>query len=231
MRRARIAIVFTCTALVACGGGETTDDDAMRPTKPRVCIPGDGVTGNPQTIEETVELINSFPKPVSLPCLLESLDRPISLSASSNDFSAQPAFGVNNPRIFIAVGPLVLSVVTKGDSSELLEFGLQRSSSRSLKAELVFPVLEDLESSAPYERVRDADGTGCAFCHLGESRDAEIDFAEAYVSEVIPIDNRDIVELDYLTWSFEQCDPVAEPERCDMFDSIFAQGDVVEAAF
>lgn len=216
---------------IACGGGDDVFDDGMRATKPRVCLPGDGVTGSPQTVEETVALINSFPKPVSLPCVLESLDRPIALTATSNSVSAQPAYGPNNPRIFIFRGDLSLSIVTKGDGRELLEFGLRRDEQHSLKAEIHFPVTENIEPATPYERVLYESGTTCGFCHLDEIRDPVIDFTAAFQSQLIHPANNKLVDLDYLMWAYAACDPELEPDRCDMFDSIFAHGEVREAAF
>lgn len=224
----RSSWLIVAALLLGCAEPEPAPGPAMRPTRPRTCLPGEGVTGNPQTIEDTVALINSFPMPVTLPCLLESLDRPIALTASSNVFSAQPAYGPNNPRIFIVRDQLVLAVVTKGDGSELLEFGYQHSPTRSVKAEIHFPVTEPVALAAPYERVEYDDGSSCAFCHFNEVRDTSIDFAKAYLSEVIPPANHDIVELDYMQWSFQECDPELEPERCEIYDSIFANGEVVE---
>lgn len=227
MRRLAYAL---CVLSVACGGDEVFDDGTGA-KKPRTCLPGDGVTGFPQTVEEAVALINSFPKPVSLPCVLESLDRPIDLTATSNSVSAQPAFGPNNPRIFIFRGDLSLSVVTKGDGRELLEFGLARGEEHTLKAEIHFPVTEDIEPAVPYERVIYQSGTTCGFCHLDETRDPTIDFTAAFQSQLIRPASNKLVDLDYLMWSYSACDPELEPDRCAMFDSIFAHGEVRETEY
>ncbi len=222
--------LWLALVLVACGG-EDGSSDAPRPKKPRTCLPPDGTSGFPRSVEETVALINAFPKPVSIPCVLESLDRPLALSATWNNVSAQPAYGANNPRIFIFRDDLFLSVVTKGDGRPLLEMGVRRSASSSLKAELHFPIEEHVEPAAPYERIRHESGTVCGFCHLDEVVDDAIEFAEAFRSQLIPPANNKLVELDYLTWAFETCDPALDPDRCAMFDSIFAHGEVYEASF
>ena len=229
MKLCRIALLPLLLSLIGCGdesGEETTPE---RTYNPRVCLPSAGVSGSPQTIEDTVALINSFPMPVSLPCLLQSLDRPLSLSATNSSFSAQPAYGPNNPRIFVLVGDLELSVVPKGDSRELLEFGLKRTEGRSLKGELHFPVESELDPDDPYTRVlQDDESTACAFCHFNETLDKTIPGGNAYISEIIDIDKYERVELDYLRWSFDVCRPDVEPDRCAMFDAIFAHGEVVE---
>ena len=219
---------FVIALVLAATGCSAADPPAEERTFTRTCLPDSTVTGNPQNIEEMVALINSFPKPVSLPCVLESLDRPITLTASANTFSAQPAYGPNNPRIFIERGDLTLAVVTKGEGRALLEFGHNQTETRSLKAELHFPIETEVAPDAPYTRVLDDRGTSCAFCHFNETLDTNIDFAEAYVSEIIELLPFDVVELDYLVWSFENCDRELEPDRCAMFDSIFAHGEVRE---
>lgn len=214
--------------VAACGGAEVQEEPVAH--KERTCLPPAGVSGQPRTIEDAVDLINAFDAPVTLPCVLESLDRPLHVVATSNNFSAQPAFGPNNPRIFIVIEELVLSVVTKGDGRPLLEFGQKRTDSRSLKAEIRFPIETELDHAAPYERVHRESGTSCAFCHLDEVRDDEVDVAAAYMSQIIPPNNKDVVELDYMLWSYEACDAESDPDRCAMFDSIFAHGDVIETS-
>src|SRR5688500_14114777 len=47
------------------------------------CSPAEGTSGNPRTIREALDLINGLPHPVDFPCFLESLDRPLSINATS----------------------------------------------------------------------------------------------------------------------------------------------------
>src|SRR5450432_198125 len=58
-----------------------------------------GVSNNPQSIAETITLLNALPKPLSIPCFLESLARPIPVLATFGVLSAQPAVGVRSPRV------------------------------------------------------------------------------------------------------------------------------------
>ena len=225
-----LLLVLMAGVAVACGGEAGEPEDVPRP-KVRTCLPPEGTDGTPSTIEEMVNLINALPKPVTVPCLLETFDRPLELNATSNTFSAQPAFGPNNPRIFIFREELIVAVVTKGEARPLVELGLMRSETRTLKAEIAFPVTEDLSQTEPYDRLTEdgmaTNGTKCGFCHIGESLDAEIDITDAYVSDVVKPPKNSVVDLDYLLWSYEGCDSEQEPDRCAMFDSIFAHGEVV----
>ncbi|MEQ9319863.1 MAG: hypothetical protein RIF41_11940 [Polyangiaceae bacterium] len=215
----------------ACGGDPEGGEplDVPRP-KVRTCLPPEGFDGTPSTTQELVELINALPRPVTVPCLLETFDRPLELSATSNTFSLQPAFGPNNPRLFIFREELIVSVVTKGEGRPLVELGEMRSETRTVKAEIEFPVTEELSPAAPYDRIREEqpelNGTKCGFCHIGESLDDEIDITEAYVSDLVSPPPSTLVDLDYLLWAYEECDPAQEPDRCAMFDSIFAHGEV-----
>lgn len=230
MRR-RLGLVVVALISGACGGDPDLEEpaDVPRP-KVRHCLPPEGFDGTPSDVQEIVDLINALPKPVTIPCLLETFDRPLELNATSNTFSAQPAFGPNNPRIFIFRDALLVSVVTKGDGRPLLELGWMRSDTRTVKAEIAFPVAEELSPAAPYDRLTEeglnTDGTKCGFCHLGESLDPEIDVTAAYVSDLVRPPNNSVVDLDYLLWAYEGCDPEMEPDRCAMFDSIFAHGEV-----
>lgn len=230
--RGRLGLLLMALIAGACGGDpEGAEPSKMPRPKVRTCLPPEGFDGMPSTVEELVDLINALPRPVTVPCLLETFDRPLELNATSNTFSAQPAFGPNNPRIFIFREELIVAVVTKGEARPLVELGEMRSPTRSVKSEIEFPVTEELSHAAPYDRLTeeqpDLDGTKCGFCHIGESLDTEIDITDAYVSSIVRPPPSTVVDLDYLMWSYEGCDPDTEPDRCAMFDSIFAHGEVV----
>jgi len=197
------------------------------------CRPPAGTSGSPRTIEEAVALMNALPKPTSMACFVESLERPFTAYATSSQFSAQPAFSARSPRVFIKLDRLWLSIVMDGDSSELLELSYLLDESRSIKGELKAPVTELLAPSAPYDRVRrsDVQGTLCALCHYGEERVESITFAEAFAS--IPFrprpDTR--VGLDGLALEARSCDWAAEPHRCEMLSALFDGGIVTEESF
>ena len=71
------------------------------------CRAPSSVSNAPQSIAETVTLINALPKPLTLPCFLESLARPLEMSATFSVVSAQPAVGHRSPRVFLFLGPKV----------------------------------------------------------------------------------------------------------------------------
>ncbi len=209
-----------------------TDQEPRRPA-PRTCFPPEGLDGSPATIEDVVLLLNALPKPVSVGCLLETLDRPLRIEASSDTFSLQPAYGPNNPRIFVFSGDLVITVVPKGQGADVVELSVLRAPMRTVKGEVAFPVTEELSPSAPYDRIAVEGGgsTVCGVCHLGETRDPAVDFAEVYVSELLRPLSHHLVELEDVRQQFETCDPEAEPERCAVFDALFGHGDVVHRPF
>ncbi|MEZ4447172.1 MAG: hypothetical protein R3B72_49290 [Polyangiaceae bacterium] len=220
------AAALTLLVLTACGGvdplGPSPEDDA--------CTAPAGM-GSPATIEDTVELINALDKPVTLPCLLESLDRPLGVRATSHVGSAQPPEGPENPRIFVILGDLWLSVVTKGEGRPLLEFGVRREGGRSLKGELRFPIDDEVHRSAPYVRIDEGTGTVCANCHVNEERDRSIDFARAYQSIIVEVPDGTGIALEGLQQLWADCDADEEPDRCAMFDGILGHGDVADADF
>jgi hypothetical protein len=73
---------------------------------------------------------------VTLPCFLQTLQRPLSLYATSSPISAQPADSERDPRIFVMMEPLILSVVAVGETSVYLELSELTSNTRSIKAEI-----------------------------------------------------------------------------------------------
>lgn len=218
---------------VACGddGGPGPTDDDGPPSTVTCTVPA-GHDGSPETIEELVELIDALPRPVTLPCLLQVLERPLLVEASSNTFSAQPA-GPDDPRLFIFRGDLVLSVVAAGGAQDLLEMSYRRSATRSVKGELLFPIEGDLPLSAPYDRVAYADGHGskCWPCHGEETVDPLVTHALAFESLIVPAQQTTLVDLEAVRAAHEACDPAEDAERCAMLDALFDHGEVRHLSF
>lgn len=177
-------------------------------------------------------LLNALPKPTSVACFVESLDRPLTAYATSSTFSAQPAFSAKSPRVFIKIDRLWLSVVMDGNSSYLLELSyLQPDDENSVKGEVQTPVLEALAPSAPYDRIRYGSGTGCGLCHYGEAPAPSVPFAQAYASIAFRPRPETRVGLDSLLTERQRCDFNAEPHRCGMLSAVFDGGPVVEEVF
>lgn len=228
-------LVVVCAVGSACADhpavdepASTGDSDDAGPAwpLPRTCPPPSGL-GSPATIEQVVELVNALPKPTTLPCFIESLDRPLAVYASTSTAGAQPASGPHNPRIFLFRGDLTMSVVSQGEARETLELSHALGDRRSIKAELVFPVESVLEPRAPYDQVEFGQGTSCGVCHGAETRVTSIEFATAWASDAFQDDPDQGLSLSFLRQSARDCDHQAEPERCEMLDAIFGHGDLM----
>lgn len=222
-------------ALEGCsGGGARGERDAGRSgdgaTAAR-CVAPEGVSASPRTIDEVVTLINALPSPVTVPCFLEALDRPLRVEATISRFSAQPAYGERSPRMFLFIGDLVLSVVPDGTGAPLLEMAEYVEDAVSRKAELHLPIETPVSRAAPYEQVRFEGGTTCGGCHGGEERDEAIDFADAFVSRALRPRDSDLVELDRVRSEWLACSAEEEPERCAMLEAIFGHGTVLHRSF
>lgn len=199
----------------------------------RTCFPsGPGVTGSPKTIGEAVALINSLPKPTTVPCLLESLDRPLKLDATVGTLSAQPAAGARSPRIFLFLGPLIVSVVPDGRGATVVEFSEARELGLSVKGELPFPVTGTLPPEAPFTHVMfQTDLTTCALCHSQEVPDAMVGTAQSYASVAFRPLWYERVPLAKLREEWLACDETAEPARCAFYDALFSFGAVETQEF
>ena len=200
---------------------------------PGVCVAGEGTSPHPRSIAETVALINSMPRPLTLSCFLRALKRPLAVQATDSAFSAQPAQGAESPRLFLFNDPLYLSVVPDGVSRDLLELSELTSATRSIKAEIVFPINELLPLALAYERVlymeRD-DQTSCGVCHRQEQ---PVDSADGPVFESMAFKPlpRQRVELEFLVDLSEQCEVASDNDRCDMLRSLFLYGPVEDHEF
>lgn len=177
-------------------------------------------------------MINALPKPLSLPCFLQSLARPLQVRANNSLFSAQPAEGPRNPRIFLFESGLLMSVVPAGTGAPLLEFGEQRPDYRSLKAELTFPVLSQVAPSLPFADVLSDDhSTTCGGCHAVEQVDSMISGVLTFVSPSFRPATSDRVSVVSLQHENQICDRSVEPARCAMLDGLFGWGSVNEHDF
>jgi hypothetical protein len=231
-KRRRIGWVLGLGMVLACApDDEPADSDPTEPAEPpwplpRTCEAPAGL-GAPETIEDLVALVDALPKPTSLPCLLESLDRPIAMYATTSVAGAQPSSGPDNPRIFLLRGGLTMSLILEGEASRTLELSSAIGDHRSIKAELSFPVDRALAPSAPYDQVEFGAGTGCGLCHDAEERVESIDFATAWSSQVFQDDPDQGLSLTYVRQNAIDCDHEAEPGRCEMLDALFGHGEVV----
>lgn len=200
------------------------------PPAPEVerCLPAPGTTGSPRSIAELMELLEGLPKPTTVACLLQSLDRPLELYLTSSTFSAQPAPAERSPRTFVVLGPLLLSVVAEGDASTLVEVGYQTEPGRSIKAEIPFPLRAAPTPARLLDQVRVGRVTMCGGCHTNERQvpDGFFDGDGAFESDVIPPLYVFEVGVEVLRAEAEGCEPGLEPERCGLLSALFDHGEV-----
>jgi len=228
--------ISSCLVLLSAFGcsdpARSASDSAASPSPTPGCRAPAGVSNSPRTIDESVTLINALPKPLSLPCFLESLARPLEISATYSLFSAQPAQGARSPRIFLFQDPVVLSIVPDGDGAPLLEFGEQRPEFRSLKAEIVFPVAAQLDRSAPFDHLLFSPQlTTCGGCHPGELQESEISGVRTFVSLALRPRPQELIAAASLSHELEICDRAREPQRCAMLAALMGWGPVTDRTF
>lgn len=203
-------------------GGEVGEVDPI----PDACLIGGEA---PRTIDEVVARIEALPHPVSIPCVLASLPRPLTLVATNSVFSVQPAKGDDNPRLFILEDGLVLSVVPTGDGSELLELSEFVSPTQTLKAEIEFPVDGPISAELPYEHEFYEGLTSCGVCHRDEYESP--DRPGAYVSVALRPAPDTLVPVSSLGPLLDGCDWEQEPARCELLSGLLDFGPVEQGAF
>lgn len=184
----------------------------------------------PRTIWQVVERINALPHPVSVPCVIASLPRPLTLVATTSVFSAQPADGRRSPRVFLMSDHLIFSVVPDGAGAKLLEFGEVFTEGRTLKAELPFPVTGPLALDAPFAQVRSGPTqTNCALCHRAEAPHPSVD--GGFVSTAFRPDPGNLVPLSELQQQLAGCDPAVERGRCELLVAVLGLGPTRPGSF
>lgn len=256
LRRPRSGLLIGALLTLACGSGDEAEpaaeqiytppareiiDEEVIPAPPvtppvteqmpseedEACATPLGVDGSPSTIPEALILMNSLPRPTTLDCFLQSLERPLSVYLTRSGGSLQPSPGARSPRTFIVNANLVMSVVFDGPAGETLELGYRTTPDRSVKTEILFPLQRDITLVGLFDRVVEGNRTQCADCHAGEIFTSHESFPDGvYESSVIVPSPVLTVDLESLRAEDVACDPAAESNRCSMLDAFFDHGEV-----
>ena len=186
------------------------------------------------SIAKFVDYLNSLPKPLTASCLLHYLPKPLLVDATSDEVSAQPAVGRQNPRLFFKVGKLYISIALTNTGSQRLEISEIVSETRAVKAEIGFPRNNQLAESQPYQRARlNERGTTCSICHSGETEAGEGFPLGAFESDMVrPIPRLDVT-LNDLKRLAQSCtvQDLGGKLRCEILDIITAENAAIPYEF
>lgn len=228
MRRQRAILLLAVIV------GSCADPAAVDPTPaaaPR-CVAPDGVDTSPNSLIDVVALLDALPRPVTVECFVESLERPLKVIASSSTFSAQPA-AQGSPRVFVLYDNFVISFVPMGDGSHVLEFAEERPDARSVKAELHVPIERDITYAdfTHIENSAEIPPTICGGCHHGEAPVDDIPLGVFYASEALRPSLAETVRVQDLEDLHTYCDPAFDERRCSIFSAMFDHGPVEDTDF
>lgn len=195
------------------------------------CTAVDSSLRNPQSISDTLTLLNALPKPTNLDCFITALQPPLQVFAVNSTSSAQPAQGIASPRIFILKNKLSLSVVPDGLGKTLLELG-EESSGKSFKAEIRFPVDASITIDQVTQYLSNGTSTSsCSGCHLGEAKVPYANSNGLFFSNIFRPDESLRVSQSYMKIKAETCDSDTNTYRCTMLKAIYINGQAVDSAF
>ncbi|MCB0369520.1 MAG: hypothetical protein KDD45_08735 [Bdellovibrionales bacterium] len=222
MKYAILSLVFLLL-LQSCSANNSKEEQATS------CSPTEGQ--NPESIADSINLINSLNKPVTLDCFLNSLQAPLKVFAVNNTFSAQPAQGTQNPRIFILKNKLVLSIVPSGTGKDLLELG-ESYSGQSFKAEIKFPVNSTVTIEQISEQLSKGGNTStCVTCHTSETKMYYNNTSRLFISNFIRPNESQRVQQSYMKSQAETCNEDTNKFRCDMLKAIYIKGQASDDVF
>lgn len=193
------------------------------------CATGDA--GAVTSIAQVIDRLNTLPHPVSGPCFVASLPRPLPMVATLEPNSAQPPQGPHDPRVFLLPPGLVIAVVSSGTSARLLELGEWMTATTTLKGEIALPVTRSLESAEPFAHL-DAKKTGgvtsCGLCHASEVAHPSV--LHGYVSAAFRPKTE--VKLEALVAEHQACVTRHDASaRCDLFHALFDFGALEQGTF
>lgn len=188
---------------------------------------------SPKSIEAVINLINALPRPLDIPCFISSLKRPLDISLTNSGLSAQPASGNTNPRIFIMLAPLIISISVSGEGSYLVEFAESIGNSRSIKGELKFPIASGaLAASAAFDRINTGTSTTCGGCHRYEEVTNSNYPGVVYESIALRPVNTSKVQLNDFQLEVGKCQLATTPTyRCNLIFGLFNQGPLSQVDF
>lgn len=224
-----LAVFFAAAILQGCGGSQSPQDP---PRELCVAPAGASITD----VQSVVDWLNAMPKPVTLPCFIESLPRPLNIQSALSEFSAQPSLGRRSPRIFFFFDRLILTVVADQKFAEyphpLLEMSylVDEQELITTKAELKFPIVDTLSPAAPYTGLSFNDRISqCSFCHPKESVLDYLDNVPIYQSSILKPTTP--LQISQLYVESDNCIVEEEPHRCAMLSSIVDHGELRPYSF
>lgn len=209
--------VVALMACVACGA-DPSSGGAADPCR------GDAA---PDSLEAFEAHVDTLPSPVTVPCVIRSLARPLRLVGTTDTFSAQPADGVESPRVFVLLDQLTVSVVPTGEGAPLIELGEHVDGRSTRKGELVLPARTPLAPGAVLEQVADPDaGTTCAVCHTEQVPHPN----GGWTSVALRPRPAHRVTVSDLRWASQPCWRQDAPARCGVIEALL-DGDVEDGDF
>jgi hypothetical protein len=235
-----MSAVLASALLTGCAAGGS--DTGAAPPAAQVDVPAEsacpslpsGVSGSPLTIADAVGMANALVQqgaaPLTIPCFVSRLDRPLTALGVDSPFSLQPGDGRRSPRMFAILGPtkLVLSFAPAGSASDRIELAEYPSELRSIKAEMAFPMTAPISLAEPYDRIRTATGTVCGGCHQYEVAAPQVTVTSAFESGVFKPRSDEVVPVPEMQTQERSCDPKQEPYRCAIFQALFEHGAVLQ---
>jgi hypothetical protein len=149
---------------------------------------------------------------------------------TSSGASLQPSPGARSPRLFVVNEPLVMSIVFDGPAQIALELGLRTTPTRSIKTEIHFPIVTDVNYDNFFAAVSRGNRTVCADCHTAEVVTVSPALPiEVFESDIFPPFEGMEVDVPALRAEHMACDEEAEPARCLLLSAVLDYGDVVDA--
>jgi hypothetical protein len=183
-------------------------------------------------MSDLVSLINTLPQPVTLPCVLKALPRPLWVNATLSQESAQPAVDSQDPRIFVLNSEaLILSFVTSGPHSQEFEVGVRTPTGMMIAGYIGFPAQLPLAEVTTYAGVLNPSGSGttCGACHNGEAPAGLMYGTTYYRMQRLKPDAQYDVPLTALEQYSSTCTDGSN--RCAILQALTAPGTVYQFTF
>jgi hypothetical protein len=172
---------------------------------------------------DLVQFLNELPRPLTLPCAVAALPRPLGVMATDSVISLQPAFGRLNPRIFLRTpgSGLVLSVTLVGEMSTHLETAEAVEHGVSVKGDLPFPRTGPINEREFFSDILASRGTSCGFCHAGEYEARRVDGVPVFASRALMPLSSQLMHPTSIRGLADGCSVGDGSLRCQLLRAIF----------